>query len=328
MTRIIGMMMMLLASASSGSSAGPGVQARPHAAFDIVPLGVKGGLDAGSTTAWYIAATGSRRGIACDAGTLTAGIRVGIRHGAFGPKAQVADVLHTRIAAYLVTHAHLDHVAGLVIASPDDTPKPIFALPPVHAAMTSSYFNWSAWPNLTDRGSPPRLGVYTLRDLIADAPATPVPGTELAVSAFPLSHGGAPSTAFLIHAGRDAILCMGDTGPDAVERSKALSHLWSVVAPLIRAGRLRAILIETSYPDPRPDDRLFGHLTPRWLHIELTKLVETAGSIANVPIVIGHIKPSLSDEDDAPQRIMTQLAAPGGPDARYIRARQGRALHF
>ena len=29
-------------------------------------------------------------------------------------------VLTTRIKGYLISHAHLDHVAGLIIASPDD----------------------------------------------------------------------------------------------------------------------------------------------------------------------------------------------------------------
>ena len=327
MKRMIGVAT-LLALFLSGASMVARAEADRLAAFDVVPLGVKGGLEAGSTTAWYIAATGNARGVTCDAGTLISGIRIGIRHGAFGPRARLEDVFHRRIAAYLVTHAHLDHVAGLVMASPEDAPKPIFALPAVNAALASDYFNWSAWPNLSDRGVPPRLGRYNLYDLVAAAPPVPLADTGLSVTAFPLAHGGVPSTAFLIHAGQDAILCMGDTGPDMIERSDALSHLWSVVAPLIRAGRLRAIIVETSYPDPRPDDQLFGHLTPRWLHLELAKLAAAAGSIAGVPIVIGHIKPDLSDDDRSARRIMTQLAAPGGPDARYIRARQGRLLRF
>ncbi|MCT8002346.1 3',5'-cyclic-nucleotide phosphodiesterase [Sphingomonas sanguinis] len=307
---------------------GPATGARSRQAFDIVPLGVKGGLEEGETTAWYIASAGSRRGVACDAGTLVPGIRAGIRAGAFGRGAKVADVLHDRIGAYLITHAHLDHVAGLVMASPDDTAKPIFALPAVNAALAADYFNGSAWPNMADRGPAPRLNRYTYRDLVPGAPPVPIAGTGLNVSAFPLSHGGTVSTAFLIRSGADAILCMGDTGPDAVERSGALALLWTAVAPLIREGRLRAIIVETSYPDPRPDGQLFGHLTPRWLHSELSRLADVAGSLAGVPIVIGHIKPDLSGSDTVERRVMAQLAEPGGPEAHYIQAQQGQALHF
>ena len=36
----------------------------------------------------------------------------------------------------------------------------------------------------------------------------------MSVTAFPLSHGGMESTAFLLESDGDGILCFGDTGPD------------------------------------------------------------------------------------------------------------------
>ncbi len=80
-------------------------------------------------------------------------------------------------------------MAGLIIASPDDGKKPIYALASVNAALSETYFNWVAWPNFADRGKAPRLGKYTLEDL-APALATPLKDTGMSVTAFPLSHGG------------------------------------------------------------------------------------------------------------------------------------------
>ena len=76
-------------------------------------------------------------------------------------------MLTTRIKGYLISHAHLDHVAGLIIASPDDSKKPIYALPSVAADLADTYFNWKAWPNFTDRGKAPQLKKYALSDLAA-----------------------------------------------------------------------------------------------------------------------------------------------------------------
>ena len=33
----------------------------------------------------------------------------------------------------------------------------IYALPSVNNELSASLFNWSAWPNMADRGKPPQL---------------------------------------------------------------------------------------------------------------------------------------------------------------------------
>ena len=53
----------------------------------------------------------------------------------------------------------------------------------------------------------------------------------MSVEAFPLSHGGLQSTAFLIKNGDAAVLYLGDTGPDEIEKSQNLHFLWQAVAP-------------------------------------------------------------------------------------------------
>ncbi|WP_226634962.1 3',5'-cyclic-nucleotide phosphodiesterase [Novosphingobium profundi] len=313
------------------ASPGMAVPAR-SAAFDIVPLGVEGGLVEGATTAWYLAAHAAKTGLACDAGTLVPGIRAGREHGAFPKGEDDGTILHERIRAYAITHAHLDHVAGMVMASPDDSAKPIFALGPVNDALAQDYFNWSAWPNMGDRGAAPQLGRYTYRDLSPGSRAQEVEGTDLALRAFPLAHGGVLSTAFLVQSGPDAILCMGDTGPDAVEGSDRLDQLWQAVAPLVRAGHLRAILVETSYTNARRDEELFGHLTPRWLNRELERLAGHVGdtdALRGLNVVIGHIKPSLAlAREPAVQTIARELEESRTLPVRFWIARQGERLTF
>lgn len=261
-------------------------------AFDLVALGVNGGVEE-PTSAYHITARGAPSGVMCDVGTLAGGIDQARRRGHY-PRAASREAVMASISAYLVTHAHLDHVAGLVLASPNDTKKDILALGPVNQALADHYFNWTTWPNMGDRGASPRLGQYHYRDLEPGGPPTPIAGTAMNVTAYRLSHAGAPSTAFLLESQAGALLCLGDTGPDAVEGSTDLDELWRAVAPLVRQGRLRGILIEASYPDPVPDARLYGHLTPSWLDKELQVLRRKVGDDARMkalPILVTHIKP-------------------------------------
>ena len=267
--------------------------APPPPAFDVVALGVKGGVEE-ATSAYHITAHGARSGVMCDAGTLASGLDRALSQGRY-PAATSRKQLMDSIAAYLITHPHLDHVAGLVLASPDDTKKTIMALPQVNQALADHYFNWIAWPNMGDRGAAPRIGQYHYQDLTPGDAPMPIEATGMTVTAYPLSHGGMTSTAFLLRSGDDAFLCLGDTGPDAVEHTTNLGDLWRAVAPLVREGRLRGMLIEVSYPDPVPDNRLYGHLTPTWLDKELQVLrglTQDDRRMKALPILITHIKPS------------------------------------
>jgi 3',5'-cyclic-nucleotide phosphodiesterase len=125
----------------------------------------------------------------------------------------------------------------------------------------------------------------------------------------------------------DALLYLGDTGPDGPGEDR-LARLWARVTPLLRAGRLRAIFIEVSYPDPRADERLFGHLTPARLHAELQRLAAMADpqgrSLRGLVVAITHIKPA----PDAGRRIREQLAALPDLGVRLVFPAQGRRLEL
>ncbi|KXJ94811.1 cAMP phosphodiesterases class-II-domain-containing protein [Microdochium bolleyi] len=68
------------------------------------------------------------------------------------------------------------------------------------------------------------------------------------------------------------VLMFGDVEPDAISLSPRNLMVWQEAAPRIARGDLAAIFIECSYDDSQTDDRLFGHLTPRYVMQELRVL--------------------------------------------------------
>ncbi len=304
--------------------------------FDLVVLGALGGIQDGNLSATLIHPHGDPRAVTCDAGSLVNGLKVADEKGALAglevpagvDLSRVGYALTATIKGYLVSHAHLDHVAGLVVASPDDSRKPIYALPSVAADLVETYFNWRAWPNFTDRGKAPQLKKYALQDL-APGKATPLVDTAMTVTAHPLSHGGVESTAFVIESGGEAIACLGDTGPDSVEKGTRLRDLWSALARPARERRLKALVIEVSYTSDRPDTLLFGHLTPRHVLEQLRELDRLAGggALKGMPVVISHIKYALTREQ--PQaRVRQELEAGNDVGVRFILPEQGTRWHF
>lgn len=305
--------------------------------FDVVTLGARGGIEDGNLSAFMIAPAGDPRAVTCDAGALVNGLRVADGKGVFDQVEVPADSSYTRIGyvlteqikAYLITHAHMDHLAGLVIASPDDSNKPIYALASVNERIQRNYFNWEAWPNFGTEGKEPQLKKYELRDLPAGQ-KTSLEGTAMDVTAFPLSHSGVESTAFLIDSGDDALLCFGDTGPDAVEQTTRIKDVWGAVAERVKQKQLRGIIVEVSYTNAQPDKFLFGHLTPNHLLAALKDLESMAGpsSLKDLPIVISHIKYSLK-KGEAPQEIILRELQEGNtPQVRFIVPEQGQNWRF
>ncbi|KAJ4303996.1 3',5'-cyclic-nucleotide phosphodiesterase pde1 [Collariella sp. IMI 366227] len=70
------------------------------------------------------------------------------------------------------------------------------------------------------------------------------------------------------------ILMFGDVEPDSVSLSPRNRQVWEEAAPKIASGNLTGIFIECSYDDSRCVERLFGHLTPRYISEEMTALAE------------------------------------------------------
>ena len=293
-------------------------------AFTVVPLGVRGGLDESNLSAYLVAAAGTTDYVCLDAGTLYAGIRKAIDNGAL--PAPVSTVLRSSIKDYFISHPHLDHVAGLIINSPDDSTKNIYGLPSCLHVLQDKYFSWQSWANFGDAGEQPQLKKYHYvtmepgKEITANA-------TNIGVTAFSLSHGNPyESTAFLLHNGDDYLLYFGDTGTDSVEHSTKLHQVWTAISPLVKGGHLKALFIEVSFPDEQPVKSLFGHLTPALLVQELRNLAALTGEAAlqGLPVVITHRKPS----GDQEERIRQELLANNPLRVQFIFPEQGRRLDF
>ena len=258
--------------------------------FRVVPLGVTGGLDESNLSAYLVAPAGSDLYYSLDAGTLYFGIRAAIRNGVF--KGSPSQVLRTQIEGYLITHAHLDHVAGLIMNSPADGHKTIYAMAPAIHTLITHYFTWESWANFGDKGQKPALNKYHYQIMYQDS-LYPLPPTGMTVQAFPLSHGNIQSTAFLIKSRGRYLLYLGDTGEDSLEKSTDLHTLWEKVTPLLKNNLLKGIFIEASFPDDQPDHLLFGHLTPKFLMKELEDLAALAGAknLRGLNLIVIHRKP-------------------------------------
>ena len=272
--------------------------------FRVIPLGVKGGLDESNLSAYLVAAGGNNNFICLDAGTINAGLQKVTINQLFGATS-AEEIQKKHIKAYFISHGHLDHLAGLILNSPNDIAKPIYALPSVIDVLKNYYFTWNSWANFASEGDKPILNKYNYQRL-EDKNELSIPNTNLNVTTFSLSHVKPyESSAFLVRNNQDYLLYLGDTGADTVEQSDKLSTLWKAVAPLVASKQLKSIFIEVSFDNSIADKALFGHLTPKLLMLELNKLnTLSSGTLINVQIAVTHIKPC----DDCEENIKTQIA--------------------
>lgn len=263
--------------------------AKAQHSFNLVPLGVLGGADESNLSAYMLAPKGSNNYICLDAGTLHAGIDKAVANKLFNVPAE--HVLRQYIKGYFISHAHLDHLSGLILNSPDDSTKSIYGFADCLKTIETHYFTWKSWANFADAGEAPVLKKYHY-EVLNPGEEIPIKNTEMTVKAFPLSHSNLTSTAFLVKSQNSYVLYLGDTGPDAIEKSTNMHKLWEAIAPLIKNKSLKAIMIETSFSDEQPDKSLFGHFTPKWLMSEFADL-ETqtgVGGLKGFNVIITHLK--------------------------------------
>ncbi|UOE47308.1 3',5'-cyclic-nucleotide phosphodiesterase [Mucilaginibacter sp. SMC90] len=298
-------------------------QTTSGSAFRLVPLGVFGGIDESNLSAYMLAPAGSNNYICLDAGTLHFGIEKAVARKSFTVPASV--VLRQYIKGYFISHSHLDHIAGLIINSPEDSTKNIYALNDCIETIKTHYFTWKSWANFADQGETPALKKYRYK-VLEPGTEIPVENTELKVQAFPLSHSNLTSTAFLVSSKDSYLLYLGDTGPDEIEKSSNMQNLWQAVAPLVKSKKLKAILIEVSFPNEQPDKTLFGHLTPKWLMTEMDKLASLTGTdaVKGLNIVVTHLKPPAASIS----KIKVELKEANKLQLNLIYPQQGKALNF
>jgi ribonuclease BN (tRNA processing enzyme) len=181
----------------------------------------------------------------------------------------------------LISHAHLDHVAGLAFltetlafAGEQREPLTIASVEPVIDALRTGVFNNVGWPDFAQ--IPPEAPVMKYRTLVEDAEQRV---GELWVTPVAVSHS-VPTTGFILHDGSTGFIFSGDTGPTTA--------IWKAARGL---RGLRAIILECAYPNRLASlADVAMHMTPERIGREIEKLPP------NVPIWIYHIKPQFHDE--------------------------------
>ncbi|EFV42041.1 3',5'-cyclic-nucleotide phosphodiesterase [Hafnia paralvei ATCC 29927] len=316
-----------------------GYSAFTWAGFDVVALGTQGGASGDNLTSYLIRTDGDARYIALDAGSVLTGIAKGVEKGSFpdvtaekaAPLTQQGYVFREQINAYFISHPHLDHVAGLVLGSPDDKKKTVYSLADSANTLHNHYFNWKSWPNFSDSGNGERLGTYRINAPRVGQIFT-LGTTSMRGVIYPLSHDGTVSSMLLIHSPRgESFAYFGDTGADAQEKSKNLDAVWRVLGPLIQQKSLKGMIIETSYDNQQPDKKLFGHLTPKLLLSELTNLEKYSGgegALKDFPVVVSHIKSTMVAGKDPLALIQQQLSEGNSLGVNFIYMQQGDKAEF
>ncbi|MCF8366005.1 MAG: 3',5'-cyclic-nucleotide phosphodiesterase [Bacteroidales bacterium] len=317
-------------------------QSNASTTFKCVVLGSGGGIEENNLSAYLLASKNSNDFICLDAGTVYTGIaqaeKMGNFNNVFVPSGdnitKTAFIFRELIKGYLISHAHLDHVAGLVIASPALKHSNIYGSAQTIDFLKNNIFDWETWPNFTDDGSGLKLNVLSYKTLIPKQIQN-IENTGFKVTSFMVSHQEPyTSTAFLIDSFGNYVLYLGDTGADEIEGSGHLGEIWNFIAPIIREGRLSAIFMECSYPDQQPETQLFGHLTPKLFFAELENLAKITDmenfheALRGIPVIVTGIKPSWKEADENKYLIYKQLLLKNKLGVKIIIPEQGQLIEF
>lgn len=220
--------------------------------------------------------------VAFDAGSLANGI-----------SPEERDVLRDIV----LTHAHLDHIAGLPLFIDDlfpilTEPVRVHAAKEVIDVLETHIFNWQVYPRFSELKN--EFGSVIEYRPIPENQIVDVQG--LRVKPVPVNHK-VPSNGFLIQYGTTKIVLTGDTAE--------LSAFWQTVNGW---GRIAAVLIECAFPNEFEDLAATSHhLTPRKLESELKKITSEVDSI-----YIINLKPAYRDV------IAQQLKYIGDPRLRLL----------
>ena len=176
-----------------------------------------------------------------------------------------SPVQQRQVRDIVLTHAHLDHIAGLPLFVDDlfptlSSPITVHSTQAVIETLERDVFNWSVYPRFSELANE-NGPVLIYREYTAGDTFTV---KHLTFRSVEVNHK-VPSTGFLISDSRSTIAISGDTAE--------MDGFWNAVN---QAEELSAVLIECAFPDELADlARLSHHLTPTRLKGEMEKCTRT-----------------------------------------------------
>ena len=207
-----------------------------------------------------------------------------------GSLAMAVDPLQQRqIRDVVLTHAHLDHIAGLPLFVDDlfsslTEPITVHATQDVIDTLERDVFNWSVYPRFSELSN--SNGPVFRYEPFGKSEEFTV--KSLTFRAIEVNHK-VPCTGFMISDAGSTVALSGDTAKT--------DGFWNLVNG---ADNLAAILLECAFPDELDDlAAVSHHLTPQSLKLELEKCEREC------PVYVVNLKPMFRDV------VLGQIAALG-----------------
>jgi cAMP phosphodiesterase len=192
-----------------------------------------------------------------------------------------SNLQREQVREVVLTHAHLDHIAGLPLFLDDlfsvlDRPVRIHATAEVIQVLERDIFNWSIYPKFSELSN--ENGA--ILEYVPFEAGSEFRAGHLSIMPVNVNHR-VPSVGFIVSDGRTTFAMTGDTA--------GMDGFWNAV----NAGAAPdAILIECAFPDELTDlAEVSHHLTPARMRRELEKC-DHAGS----RIYVVNLKPMFREK--------------------------------
>ncbi|KAH7889963.1 cyclic-AMP phosphodiesterase [Phlebopus sp. FC_14] len=259
-------------------------------AFDIVVVGSGGGLDETNLSGYLVKPcnTSWNDGIvALEAGSGHGALRHIMKRDpsifnedrANEDSTEVTPFsVYSNVKCFLITHAHLDHINSLVISAGTmgGGRKRIYGSPQTLRDLETVFSN-RVWPRLATYDETDLSFRLVYRALHVDGKYQTI-FPDISVRSMTVSHGKnssglyESSCFFIKHIPtKHEFIFFGDVEPDSIAVKPKTISVWKAAAPKIPHD-LSAIFIECSYPSGRPNELLWGHLSPKHLVQEMVAL--------------------------------------------------------
>lgn len=216
-----------------------------------------------------------------------------------------SDEQRNNIRDVLLTHTHLDHIAGLPMFIDDlfatlTEPIRIHATAGMVETLERDIFNWSIYPRFSEL----RNDHGPVVEYVEFAAGEAFEVAHLSIRAVPVNHQVA-ANGYIVSDGNMSIAVSGDTAET--------EEFWNVCNG---AENLKALFVECAFPDELEGlASVSHHLTPKHLQKELVKLRDQ-----DTPVYVINIKPMYRE------KVISQLETLAIPNVNILAI--GRIYEF